>query len=964
MTANLSEVITFHHIKVIWPYGDVRLQHVEMTQGFGEHARLLITGYMNEEYEEKIINSSQSGDLIELWRIQDDGQEIPLFMGQLYCVDVQKIHNNLFATIHCVSHSFKLDTQLKSRSFQQVNYSYSDIVKRILNEYSNSDMLDEAFGKQLTGKFIMQYQESDWTFIKRLASHVGAIVVPNITAHRIQFWIGIPQGRRQISLNNVPLQISRNIANYIDKTINGAIRTSPDDFTRYSFEWDEILGLGDEVYCDHKIYVIISRKGSMVSGVMKWSYECALPGGMTVNKVLNPTIIGAAIEGKILEINRNQVRIHLDMDEQQNPNEARWFPYSAEGNQVWYLMPEKGTQIKLYFPSADEDDAMVIQSVRKQPKRPSSISLSDESKEERYDRKMSDPGVKSISNPQGKELVLGDSELNITADEGMLYISMNSANGVSLNSTQTIQIQAKGGLELKASHISIHGEEGLEIRNRYAKLRLDEEIDGYSTEIQLSGTTHNSYPKLLSPFEQKMADMGIGKAIADQMVNNVGATLEGVWDGTVDFAKDLGNFVLDIGDIAFSYSQGVTSERFLTLYERNDTMRGTTDGLIQTGKYTNDLVTLKKSFKEIYKDGESAFNSYSAPIKERVSKFLPNPLTDTREESYQMGYSSIEASERVLDTVGVFIGGAGLIKNAPKIFKSFVGKTNASGLAKLGDGKLKTNALRSPKGIENLDDLLRDAARKMNQDYIRDGIVHKGGADFWKSLDQDVKLKSKLDDVETKKTRDKTPESKHSPEEKRRRDEEERRRREEEEERKRDEEVEGTGEGAAKVISEADRAKLSGWKYPPSDELYLEYKNVYDNPKYYNQETGDINWPGTNGDPNIDGFVNGEFKIETLQSGIIIDRYGSNPSGQYFSPAGSSYGSRALPPHMKSQPYTKYIVEREFEVKSGSIAPWFDEVGEGVQYYSQIEIVDEFGTPVKATVQNLLDLGYIKEFIE
>ncbi|WMT42026.1 glycohydrolase toxin TNT-related protein [Paenibacillus sp. D2_2] len=177
-------------------------------------------------------------------------------------------------------------------------------------------------------------------------------------------------------------------------------------------------------------------------------------------------------------------------------------------------------------------------------------------------------------------------------------------------------------------------------------------------------------------------------------------------------------------------------------------------------------------------------------------------------------------------------------------------------------------------------------------------------------------------------------------------------------------ETRGTGEVTAKIISEVDRAKLSSWKYPPSDELYLEYKEVYDNPRYYNQETGDINWPGTKGDPNIDGFVNGEFKIETLQSGTIIDRYGSNASGQYFSPAGSSYGSRALPPHMKLQPYTKYIIVKPFQVRSGKIAPWFDEVGEGVQYYSQIEIVDDYGTSVKATVQNLLDLGYIKIFIE
>ena len=32
------------------------------------------------------------------------------------------------------------------------------------------------------------------------------------------------------------------------------------------------------------------------------------------------------------------------------------------------------------------------------------------------------------------------------------------------------------------------------------------------------------------------------------------------------------------------------------------------------------------------------------------------------------------------------------------------------------------------------------------------------------------------------------------------------------------------------------------WDYTPDDELYLKYKDVFDNPRYYNQETGAINW--------------------------------------------------------------------------------------------------------------------------
>ncbi|WLR42593.1 TNT domain-containing protein [Bacillus carboniphilus] len=177
----------------------------------------------------------------------------------------------------------------------------------------------------------------------------------------------------------------------------------------------------------------------------------------------------------------------------------------------------------------------------------------------------------------------------------------------------------------------------------------------------------------------------------------------------------------------------------------------------------------------------------------------------------------------------------------------------------------------------------------------------------------------------------------------------------------------GEVEGSRKsdhVISDQDRERLKGWAFPPSDELYVKYKHVYGNPEFFNQETGDINWPGTNGDPNIDDFVNGEFEIETLEPGKMIDRYGSNPGGQYFSPAGSSYESRALPPFMSKEPYTKYKVLKEFEVKSGLIAPWFDEVGYGIQFNTSLKIYDELGKPYDATVKNLEKLNYIEAISE
>lgn len=161
-------------------------------------------------------------------------------------------------------------------------------------------------------------------------------------------------------------------------------------------------------------------------------------------------------------------------------------------------------------------------------------------------------------------------------------------------------------------------------------------------------------------------------------------------------------------------------------------------------------------------------------------------------------------------------------------------------------------------------------------------------------------------------------------------------------------------------ISLADRKKLSKWKYPPSDDLYLKYKKVYDNPKYFNQKTGDVIYPGMETDPNIAGFTNGDFKEIDLMPGQTIDRYGKNATGKYFSPAGSTYESRALPPFMEKEPYTVYEVLKPFKVKAGEICPWFEQPGLRTQFYTDFQIVDYSGIPIDADVQLLIDNEYIQ----
>ena len=147
-------------------------------------------------------------------------------------------------------------------------------------------------------------------------------------------------------------------------------------------------------------------------------------------------------------------------------------------------------------------------------------------------------------------------------------------------------------------------------------------------------------------------------------------------------------------------------------------------------------------------------------------------------------------------------------------------------------------------------------------------------------------------------------------------------------------------------IEPSDRVKLRNWSNPPEPEFYLKNKNVYDNPDYFNQLTGGAIYPGTpesslgrvDGSIHKYGFLNGKYKESVILPGTRINRIGSNPTGRYFSPEGATFGEKALPPFMKLQPNSDYIVLKEIPTKEGLVAPWFDEPGMGIQHYTYLTI--------------------------
>ena len=101
--------------------------------------------------------------------------------------ELKKIH------IEAQSASCRLDQQAGKRSFQAVEKTYAEVAREVVEENDGQIICTEGDEKQI-GKPMIQYNETVWAFVKRLASYMGTCVVADIISGESALWFGMRNG--------------------------------------------------------------------------------------------------------------------------------------------------------------------------------------------------------------------------------------------------------------------------------------------------------------------------------------------------------------------------------------------------------------------------------------------------------------------------------------------------------------------------------------------------------------------------------------------------------------------------------------------------------------------------------------------------------------------------------------------------------------------------------------------------
>ncbi|MEC1180000.1 RHS repeat-associated core domain-containing protein [Metasolibacillus meyeri] len=548
----MHKISTYEDIELLWPYPLIHLSKLTVQQKGNDHARLFFTGMIAEEQAQRYIQQVSHTDEVV---VKFGQHQSILFSGRVEQAELQVVQGIHYIAVEAISFTADMDIAKRSRSFQDATLTYAQLVSTIIKAYPKSDYIDEASNGQQLGSIAIQYMETDWTFIKRMASHLQAVIFPDITGKGPRFWFGTPPSQKTINIDQLPSVLHMDIEAYRLITENDGLNVSESDYIFCQFESTEAYDLGTFIQLKARHYVITRREVTLMDGVLKFSYTAQPESSIRQRLVRNEDLIGAAFTGKIIDVTQNTVKIHLDIDQQQDKDKAHWFAYSADANSVMYLMPPIGARAQLHFPSAVEGDAIVISSVRVDP------ATSDG--KQKATKKMADTTVKSLATPAGKDMTLGVGDITFSAVDGVLEIKMDDGEGVTLLSDSTIMLAADETLEINGmKELTLEAEEWIALSaQEQSHIILAADTQLISTQIEQEGIEKKSQPPKINA--EAVAAMQKVDVIFPQQApqkKEKKGFFSKMLDG-VSLALDVAGFIPGIGTIADIANAGISLAR-------------------------------------------------------------------------------------------------------------------------------------------------------------------------------------------------------------------------------------------------------------------------------------------------------------------------------------------------------------------------------------------------------------------
>ena len=194
-----------------------------------------------------------------------------LFSGYPEKVEIKEERGYRIADIQAVSGTILLDQKKSNRVFQKKVQTHMGIASAVTADTDHSACILPGSDMR-TGGTLIQYQETDWRFLKRMASQLGLSLVPDTSYYYPRFYLGLPEGEKRELGEIISSDLCFDGRYY---AVSGKCLVDREDFICYDVVTRTSLSLGDRVTYEGRELLVSRKKTELAGGEGIFTYRLA-----------------------------------------------------------------------------------------------------------------------------------------------------------------------------------------------------------------------------------------------------------------------------------------------------------------------------------------------------------------------------------------------------------------------------------------------------------------------------------------------------------------------------------------------------------------------------------------------------------------------------------------------------------------------------------------------------------------
>lgn len=443
------------------PVMEIRQFHMEIRAN--AHPSFYLEGMLSEEDGEEGIRRPLAGTTVRIGA----GSRL-LFAGILDEAEVIQEGRGYGIIMRGAAATRLLDCRKKNRSFQDVSMTYRQVMEQVAADTPGASLHFHVEDREI-GQPLYQLEETDWGFLKRLAGHLGTALMPSVYAAAAQIHAGHPAGRETMAGEGaVREQI------WYDKGTRElciCMKTWED--------WEP----GDRIVWEGRSLYVKTKECRLEKGLLQFYYTLSDQKGLRAARYDDPYMTGLLLPATVLDTQAEQVRVRFDMDREQDPECAFWYPWRPDMGNLAYCMPEKGEHVYIHLGSAQGSEDRAVCGVRKNGDGNGEMS----------------PACRYLTTKERKRLFLTPEGAGFQDLQRPLRLVLQDASGTETVSHRKLTLRAKEGIGLKADRIIARAPQEISLVKKGASPTVINMCNGFDTigvsdRVMMQGTGVDAFP--------------------------------------------------------------------------------------------------------------------------------------------------------------------------------------------------------------------------------------------------------------------------------------------------------------------------------------------------------------------------------------------------------------------------------------------------------------------------------------